>query len=181
MQTITAVKANGTIWYLWDERDGFFTNYSATIVLALAHELENPYLRARFKRDPHNYGFRKRSEITTKHSGGNPILFPVLMDDDTRIFELLADNTDDFSWDNEFELSVSPDCQWVWLLDLDDNTFSVYGGYKLLIDRTHHRNYDIQLELQCDGIPCFMVELWMLDTLPDVQTLKSVCAATSCA
>lgn len=177
MKTITAVKTNGTIWYLWNEQEGVFASYTEGVILAFVHEIKkNPTFQANLKRNPHKYGFWKKAEIETKHGGNEPILFPELMDDETRIFELLADNTDDFSWDNEYCFSLSPNLHWVFLLDLDNNMFSVYGGYKLLIDQTHHRNYDIKLELGCDGVPCYMVEFWMLDNLPDVQTLRNTCS-----
>lgn len=175
MKTVTMVRLNGTVWYSWHEEDGCFTNHTAGKFLAFARKLQGSDFRNRFAGDPHRYTFWMESEIRAKHKNGEPLQFPVLYEDTVRIFELIVDGTDDFSLDHDFQLSLSPQYQWIWYLDLDNNMLSVYGGYKLLIDQTHHRNYDIKLELGCDGVPCYMVEFWMLDNLPDVQTLQNTC------
>ena len=92
------------------------------------------------------------------------------------MFELVADNTADFSLENDLQFSLSPLYQWICFLDLDERTLSVYSACELLIDWTAMRNYDIRLELGYDGVPCYLQNLWIRGQMPDAAALTKACS-----
>lgn len=176
MKTVTMVKMNGMVLYSWREEDGCFISHTPSEFLAFAHKLQGSVFLNQFGNDPHRYSFWTAHEIQAKRKGGEPLHFPVLHEDAVRIFELVADGTDDFGLDHDFQFSLSPLYQWVWFLDLTDGTFSVYSACELLIDWTVMRNYDIGLELGCDGVPCYLSDFWIRRHLPDAEALTKACS-----
>lgn len=179
MKTVTMVKRNGTILYSWRERDGFI-NHTPGEFIAFARMLQGVDFCNQFFNDPHRFTFWMQSEIEARYRDGCPLKFPVLFEVSIRVFELIAESTDDFSCDNDFRFTASPCFRWVWFLDLDGHTFSVYDAYELLVDRTLMRNYDLRLELGCDGVPSFLKGFWIQGQMPDERKLIKACTETDC-
>jgi len=95
------------------------------------------------------------------------------------ILQLIADSKDEIKLKNSLSFAAACDCEYAWVIDLDNNTFEGYIGFnKTLLsedERFAFLEKDVpEYEKESGYHPVKFVAKWSLDELP---SLEDMCAA----
>lgn len=145
--------------------------YDGVIVLEFAQKLRVPSFRAEFERKLNHVSWITDEEYKARGIDDDDSSYPEFYRyTESRILDLIMEKEDGLKLYNQIEFATDTVfCEWVWVIDLDANTFEAYTGYhsETLTDEDR---FFFLLKNDKDAVSAVkLVTKWELNNLPSEE------------